>query len=45
MTILGNGNPTEQDLLNFAEELKLSLTKCKNIINKIKETIKEEIKN
>jgi serine/threonine-protein kinase HipA len=39
MTVLGNGNPTEKDLLEFAEQLKLSQTKCKNIIDIIKKTI------
>ena len=36
MTVLGNGKPTEEDLLKIAKEIKLSLKDCKEIIQIIK---------
>ncbi len=36
MTILGNGNPTEEDLLAIAKEFKLSMMRVKDIIHRIK---------
>ena len=36
MTVLGNGQPTEEDLLKIAKEIKLSLKDCKEIIQIIK---------
>jgi serine/threonine-protein kinase HipA len=39
MTVLGEGNPTEDDLLNFAIEMKLSMKECKEIIQTIKSNI------
>lgn len=39
MTVCGNGTPTEQDLLNIAKEFEMSISKCKNIIEKIKRII------
>ena len=40
MTVNGNGNPTKEDLLAVAKEFKLSLVKCKAIIDLIeKETL------
>ena len=39
MTVLGIGNPTEKDLLEFALNMKLSVAKCENIIRKIKQVI------
>lgn len=39
MTILGNGQPTEEDLIKIAKELKLSINKCEDIINHIKNVI------
>lgn len=40
MTVNGAGNPTEQDLLDAAKFMKLSLRKCKEIIARVKETLK-----
>lgn len=40
MTVLGNGRPEEKNLLDLAKEMKLSLAKCKQIIEKVKETLK-----
>jgi serine/threonine-protein kinase HipA len=40
MTVLGSGNPTEQNLLEFADYMKLSIKKCENIINNIKKAIR-----
>ena len=40
MTVLGIGNPTESDLLNFAKEMKLSLKECEEIIKTIKINLK-----
>lgn len=37
MTVLGNGNPTERDLLAIAKEFKLSLKTCSSIIDDIKQ--------
>ena len=36
MTILGVGCPTENDLLKIAKEVKLSVKKCKEIIDIVK---------
>ena len=36
MTVLGNGRPTECDLLKIAKEVKLSLKECKEIIEIVK---------
>ena len=36
MTVWGNGQPTEEDLLKIAKEVKLSLKDCKEIIQIIK---------
>lgn len=35
MTVNGNGNPTKDDLLAVAKEFRLSVTKCKSIMNSI----------
>lgn len=40
MTCLGKGNPNEEDLLLMADEMKLSRTRCEEIISKINKTIK-----
>ena len=39
MTVMGNGQPTETDLLNLAKEFMLSISKCQNIINQIKKIL------
>jgi len=39
MTILGNGKPTDKDLLNIAKEINLSITECEKIILDIKQKI------
>ncbi len=39
MTVLGNANPNEKDLLNFAKEMNLSVHVCEDIIAQIKEQI------
>ena len=39
MTICGNGIPTEKDLINVAKDFKLSMQKCKEIIERIKKII------
>jgi len=39
MTVNGVGNPSEKDLLDIAQTMKLSMQKCKQVIDKIKETI------
>ena len=36
MTVLGEGKPTEKDLISFAKEMKLSLKTCEDIIAKVK---------
>lgn len=36
MTVNGNGNPSEKDLLAVAEEFKLNLVECKEIIKNIR---------
>ncbi len=36
MTVMGKGNPSEKDLLAVAKQMKLSLQKCKKIIEKCK---------
>lgn len=36
MTVNGNGNPTEEDMLDLAREFKLSEKKCKGILTHIK---------
>lgn len=41
MTINGNGKPTEKDLIDMAIQLKLSLSKCQEIIQKTKKIIKK----
>lgn len=41
MTINGNGKPTEKDLIDMAIQLKLSLSKCQEIIQKTKNIIKK----
>lgn len=43
MTVLGQGKPTPNDLLLMAQEMKLSLKRCKSIIKEI-ENKKKEIK-
>lgn len=40
MTINGKGNPTKEDLLAVAKEYKLSIAKCKSIMNSIEELCK-----
>lgn len=42
MSVLGKGNPTEEDLLLIASKFKLSLSKCKDIIEHIKTVLKME---
>lgn len=42
MTVNGNGNPTEQDLLVIADSFKLSKKRCLDIIVNIKTTLKNE---
>lgn len=44
MTVNGNGNPTEKDLLEIANKFNLSKLKCKDIINNIKKVISENSK-
>jgi serine/threonine-protein kinase HipA len=39
MTVLGEGNPKEKDLLKLAKKMKLSIEKCQTIINDIKQVI------
>lgn len=39
MMVNGNGNPTEKDLMEICNIFSLSKTKCKNIINQIKQII------
>jgi len=39
MTVNGNGNPTEKDILQVAKVMNLSLNKCKNILAKLKSII------
>ncbi len=39
MTVNGNANPTKEDLLNIGKQLKLSITLCNSIINKILQVI------
>lgn len=41
MTVLGNGCPTESDLLNIAKEIKLSLKECKGIIEIVKYVLRK----
>ena len=36
MIVNGKGNPSERDLLDVAKIVKLSIKKCKEIIEKIK---------
>ncbi len=40
MTVNGVGNPTESDILQVAIVMKLSLQKCRKIIEKVKATVK-----
>lgn len=37
MTINGEGNPKDDDLLALAKEFRLSIAKCKDIMEKIKQ--------
>lgn len=39
MTVCGNGNPKKEDLLAVAKRFKLSLTKCKSIMNSIENCV------
>lgn len=39
MTVNGNGNPTEEDLILICKEFKLSLEKCEEIIDNIKKIL------
>lgn len=39
MSIMGNGNPTETDLVAIAKEFRLSEAKCKKIIEEIKNIV------
>jgi len=39
MTVLNNGNPTKDDLIKLAVEMNLSIKKCKDIINKVENTL------
>lgn len=41
MTVLGNGQPNERDLMDIAITLKLSIKKCQEIIENIKTIINE----
>jgi hypothetical protein len=41
MTILGNGNPTEEDLLKIAKEFKLSMKRVIDIIDRVKKVAKK----
>ncbi len=41
MTILGNGNPTEEDLLKMAKEFKLSMKRVIDIIDRVKKIAKK----
>ena len=43
MTVNGNGNPTEEDLLLIGKEFKLSIEKCKQIIQQIKTVVYKTI--
>ena len=36
MTVNGNGNPTEEDLMLIAKHFKLSIQTCQNIIKELK---------
>lgn len=40
MTVNGNGNPTEMDMLHVAKNFHLSNKKCKEIIEEVKSVIK-----
>ena len=42
MTVNGNGKPEELDLLKVAEYMKLSMSKCKQIIEEIKNVLKSK---
>lgn len=39
MTILGNGNPSETDIIALAKECKLNLLKCRKILEEVKKRI------
>ena len=39
MTVNGNGNPTEEDMLVVAKQMKLSIAKCREIIKKTKSVL------
>lgn len=41
ITVNGNGNPTEEDLLKIQEQFKLNKERCMEIINKIKSCLKD----
>ena len=41
MTVNGKGKPTEKDLLDVAKQMKMSLSKCQEIINKVKQVLKK----
>ena len=41
MTVLGNGNPIEEDLISICKEFRLSLEKCEEIIDNIKNAINQ----
>lgn len=40
MTVMGKGNPEEIDLLEIGEEMRLSPSRCRSIIDKIKHVLK-----
>ncbi|MGL4950645.1 MAG: type II toxin-antitoxin system HipA family toxin [Mycoplasma sp.] len=42
MSVNGNGNPTEEDLLNLATKFDLDLNECQKIIEKIKISVKNK---
>ena len=42
MTVLGDGRPTESDLLKLAKEVKLSLKECKEIIEIVKYVLRKK---
>ena len=43
MTVNGNGKPTELDLLKVAKFMKLSMSKCKQIIEEVKKVLSNVI--
>lgn len=42
MTVLGKGNPSEEDLLQIGQEFKMSTRKCESILMKIRSTLLNE---